>query len=599
MDMRVLGAIARGSAGVSVAVAGALLVRRMRAEAVVLARRVTELQRERGSLREALERREAELVRRRELIERLMRGRRAERSWNVELRAQLQREHTIRGQFEESLDARELILRAAIKLVEAEKGLLLSRQDADGDGRLDLVCARGFVHDPERASVVQRFARAVLERDRIVREDQPAGGEDPADAEIENLVAIPLYLQGSFHGVIVCANRAGGFGEVEDDLLLALGDHAGTALESERLERDLHEVHRGAVRMLVDVVDARDPTIRREAGESALLARAVARRLGLSDREREVIATAALVRDVGNVAIPERVLLTPGPLSADERTLVEMHARVGASLIEELPALRDVATAVLYHHERLDGTGYPTGLGGEAIPIAARVLAVVDAYSAMTHERPHRPGLWPHEALSEITYGAGIRFDAQVVRALVEEVHGSTAPHPELAGAVASAIDTAGLPPLRELTGTDPLTLLPGHRALHEAAAHALEADTITVAVVQIEELDAINRSDGYAAGDRAILIAARATQLAASRVGGTVYRDSGRRLAVLVKGTSNEATPDLAAELHTEFAIGPRVSVGVTVGRPGQTAQDVIMRARDAIPEPPAGSSQVRDPQP
>jgi GGDEF domain-containing protein len=222
-----------------------------------------------------------------------------------------------------------------------------------------------------------------------------------------------------------------------------------------------------------------------------------------------------------------------------------MHPRVGASLIDELPALHDVATAVLYHHERLDGTGYPTGLGGEAIPITARILTVIDAYTAMTHDRPHRPGRPPHDAVAELTYGAGVRFDPAVVRALADEVQSSTAPHPELADAVAAAIDTAGLPPLRQLTGTDPLTLLPGHRAFHEAAA---DEDPITVAIVQLDELDTINRGDGYAAGDRALLIAARATQLAAARVGGTVYRESGRRLAVLVKGVP---TADLAAELR------------------------------------------------
>src|SRR3954469_19018197 len=336
--------------------------------------------------------------------------------------------------------------------------------------------------------------------------------------------------------------------------------------------------------MLVGVLDARAPILRREAGESALLARAVARRLDLSSHELEVIATAALLRDVGNVAIPERTLMTPGPLSADERTLVEMHPRVGAALIDELPALNDVATAVRYHHERLDGTGYPTGLGGDGIPIAARVLAVVDAYSAMIHERPHRPARWPHEAISELTNGAGTRFDASVVRALADEVGSSTAPHPELAGAVASAIDTAGLPPLRELTGTDPLTLLPGHRAYREAVAQAVEAGAATVAVVQLEELEEINRRDGYAAGDRALLIASRATQLAAARVGGTVYRDSGRRLTILVKGTP-VPTIDVAAELHTGFAIGPRVLVGVAVQEPGESGETLITRARAAIP--------------
>jgi HD-GYP domain-containing protein (c-di-GMP phosphodiesterase class II) len=565
-------------------VAGAVLMRRARRELARSARRLEDLGHERDRLHDALRKRETELVRRRELIERLQRSRRAERDWNSELRAQLQREHESRDGPEEGGDARDLILRAAIKLVEAEKGLLLSRADEDADGRLDLVCAHGFEHDPERSAIVQRFAREVLDRDQIIREDTPEPASDPADAEIENLVAIPLYLRGRFDGVIVCANRHDGFEDIDDDLLLALGDHAGTALQTERLERDLQDAYRAIVRMLVGVLDAHDPVLRREAGESALLARAVARRLDLSSHELEVIATAALLRDVGNVAIPERTLLTPGPLSPDERTLVEMHPRVGAALLDELPPLHDVATAVRYHHERLDGTGYPTGLGGDAIPIAARVLAVVDAYNAMIHERPHRPARWPLEALTELTYGAGSRFDARVVRALADEIHASTAPHPDSAGAGASAIDTAGLPPLRELTGTDPLTLLPGHRAFREAAAQAAEAGPATVAIIQLEELEAINRRDGYAAGDRALLIAARATQLAAARVGGTVYRDSGRRLTILVTGAP-PVTIDVAAELHTEFAIGPRVRVGVAVREPGESGETLITRARAAIP--------------
>ena len=577
--------IAQGLAG---AAAVALLLR-ARAELEAAGVRQERAQADVERLRAELKRREAELLRRRELIERLERGRRAERDFNRELRGQLQRAHASLGDSDEPGEVRELVLHAAIELVEARKGLLLSRSDDDGDGRLDLVCAHGFDHDPAGSSVAQRFAREVLEHDRIVREDEPPAGSHPADVEIENLVAIPLYLHGRFEGVIVCANRKGGFEGLDDDLLLALGDHAGAALDSERLRHDLSESHRGAMRMLVDVLDARDPVLRRQAGESALLSRAVSRRLGLEDRELEVVATAALVRDVGHVAIPERILLTPGPLSADERTLMEMHPRVGAKLIGELPAMADVANAVLYHHERFDGTGYPAGLAGEAIPRAACVLAVIDAYTAMTHDRPYRAARSPEEALEEIIDGVGTRFEPGVVRALAEELGASSGPSPDIAVAVASAMDTAGLPPLRQLTGTDPLTLLGGHRALHEAAETvAGDGGALVVALVQLEELDEINRRDGYAAGDHALLLAARATQLAAARVGGTVYRDSGRRFALLVAHAHGAGAPDVAAELHTEFAIGPRVRVGVANLQPGETGEAVIARARSTLTAAP-----------
>jgi HD-GYP domain-containing protein (c-di-GMP phosphodiesterase class II) len=570
--------------GATLAATGVALLRRMQAARMVAARLLDEASHERDLLREELRRREVELLRRHELIERLQRGRRAEREWNRELSVQLQREHGARGRLVEQTDARDLVLRAAIELVEAEKGLLLSRRDADGDGRLDLVFAHGFDHDPSRGVVVQRFAREVLERDRIVREDAPPAGDHGADAEIENLVAIPLYLLARFQGVIVCANRDGGFEALDDDVLIALGDHASAALHNERLQSDLNHAHRAATRMLADAVDARDPVLRLQAGEAALVARALCRRLGLGDRELEVIATAAIVRDVGHIAVPERILLTPGPLSPDERTIMELHPRVGAKLIAELPALQDVAATVLHHHERVDGTGYPAGLAGEAIPHAARVLAVVDAYSAMIHDRPYRSALSPEEALAELGAGAGTQFDPAIVGALVEEVGASTAPHPELAAAVASAMDTAGLPALRELTGTDPLTLLPGHRAFREAAAEAATDYGMTVAMVQLEDLDRLNRVDGYAAGDHALLIAARAAQLAAARVGGRVYRDSGRRVAVLVGDGPDSRRHDLAAELHTEFAIGPRVRVGVAHWQSGDTGEDVIARARDAM---------------
>ena len=183
---------------------------------------------------------------------------------------------------------------------------------------------------------------------------------------------------------------------------------------------------------------------------------------------------------------------------------------------------------MLYHHERLDGTGYPTGLGGEAIPVTARVLSVVDAYNAMIHDRPHRVGRWPHEAVAELTIGAGVRFDPQVVRALAER--SSPQPHrilswPErspprsIPRAFRRCASSPGPTRSRYCRDTERFTRPPptssrttrrrGHRAVGGSRHHQPQRR--------------------LAAGDHALLIAARATQLAASRVGGTVYRDSGR----------------------------------------------------------------------
>jgi GGDEF domain-containing protein len=333
--------------------------------------------------------------------------------------------------------------------------------------------------------------------------------------------------------------------------------------------------------MLADALEARDPLLRRQSGEAAMLARAVCRRLGLDGHEQEVVATAMLVRDVGHVAIPERVLYKPGPLLAEERSVMELHPRIGSSLIGELPALQDVAAAVLYHHERYDGTGYPVGLAGTTIPRAARVIAVVDAYTAMVHDRPHRPARSVEQALAEVTAGAGTQFDPEIAAAFAAEVGAAGKPGPaDLADAVASALDTGGLPArLDELPVTDPLTLLPGHRAFHEAASAA--GGELTIALVGLESLEAVNRSEGYRAGDRVIVAAARNAQLAALRLGATVYREGGRRIGIIVAGAHEQ---ELAAELHREFALGPPVRIGVAVALPEEPGEEAIVRARAAL---------------
>jgi HD-GYP domain-containing protein (c-di-GMP phosphodiesterase class II) len=348
---------------------------------------------ERERLQQALRRAEQSLGQQRELVQRLAQSRRAEREWNRELRRQIQRlydAHRTRTPDERS-DVRELVLQTAMQLVEASKGMLLSREDADGDDDLDVVVSYGFEHDPADSDVTQRFARQVLSSDEIVREDDPLG--DPraaseADKEIDALVAIPLYLRDRFHGVIICANRPGGFDEVDDDVLLALGDHAGAALHHGQLHNELNETQHAAVRALLEAMAARDLTLHQESTGLTLHALALARDLELDPGQRDVLVCATLLRHVGYLAVPDRLLSEQRTLRPDERAVIELHPRVGFNIIGQIPALRDVAAAILYHHERFDGGGYPAGLAGETIPVTARALAVLEAYAAVTNDRP-------------------------------------------------------------------------------------------------------------------------------------------------------------------------------------------------------------------
>jgi HD-GYP domain-containing protein (c-di-GMP phosphodiesterase class II)/GGDEF domain-containing protein len=522
-----------------------------------------------------------------ELLRRLRRSWEAERQWSRELRGQLDRLQHRASDAEEAQDLHGLVLRAAVALVEAEKGLLISYRDEDGDGELDVACSVGFERDPRTSAVAQRFARVVLAREEIVRDDDPGGGEGGADAEIAELVAIPVYLRDRFHGVIVCANRPGGFQDVDDDTLLALGEHAGAALRQGRVLHELEDARRATVRVLVEAVAARDPVLHRETRELAIHGGLLADAIGLDERGRDVVIGATLLRAVGYLPLPERLRLRAGPLTSDERALLALHPRLGFDILGQAPALHDVAMAVLYHHERPDGTGYPAGLAGEDIPLAARILAVLEAYGAMTNERPYRTPVAPWEACARLVEGGGTQFDPEVVALFVEQVRRDPrVARDDVAGAVLDALplelgQDAGL-----VASVDGPTLLGNHARLqHDLALATRIGRPFGVVLVELEDLARVNEQEGHAAGDRLIDGAARAVRRAAARAGGTAYRVSGRRLAILVWAEEGAgAIPGIADGVRDEFIAGPSVRIASAAWSAGDTPAALLERARRAL---------------
>jgi HD-GYP domain-containing protein (c-di-GMP phosphodiesterase class II) len=562
------------------------------------------LRKERADDRERFERHvrrlEESLSQERFVLRRLRDSWHAQREWSSELRRQLQQLHS---RSSGRRDVLELVLDATIQLVNAEKGLLLAKADDNADGDLDLVTATGFSHDPEHSSVAQRFAREVLSQDQIVREDDPArpdGETSPADEEIDGLVAVPLFLHDRFHGVIVCANRPGGFADLDDEVLLALGNHAGAALQHGQLSRDLREAHRAPVRVLAEAASARDPLLHRESVALSVLASGLAGDLGLDENERDALVIATLLRAVGYLPLSDRLLLSRNPLTPDERALISLHPRLGFEILRQAPFLRDSATAVLFHHERYDGQGYPARLQGADIPLAARALSALEAYGAITHDRPHRAARGAEEACGELIEHAGTQFDPEVVQLLVERVrHAPARPSDELIDVILENLpldrrdtDDAALDGLRAST-VDGLTLLDDQRALQravrEAASEATPAQRFAVVLLELRDLPRINEKLGYPAGDRLIQVAARRAVTAAIRLGATAYRASGRRLAIHVPLRDGDDLGDVLEDIRSEFMAGPAVEVVGSAWKPGDRGEDLLARARRALKGTPA----------
>jgi len=166
---------------------------------------------------------------------------------------------------------------------------------------------------------------------------------------------------------------------------------------------------------VVAVLECRDPNLLEHQRRVTRLACAIAREMGLPPEQIEGLSIAAMVHDIGEVFIPLEILNKSGSLNPMEKVLVKAHPQAGHFILKDLAFSRPVAAIVLQHHERLDGSGYPSGLKGEEILLEARILAVADVIEAMTHSRPHRVNLGMNTARAELTGNRGILYDPEVV----------------------------------------------------------------------------------------------------------------------------------------------------------------------------------------
>jgi putative nucleotidyltransferase with HDIG domain len=181
----------------------------------------------------------------------------------------------------------------------------------------------------------------------------------------------------------------------------------------------LEEGYLSTVQSLAAALDANDTYANGHSANVARCAVKIGRAMGLCQEELDGLERAALLHDIGKVYIPAQTWRKDRGLSAEEQAQIRQHPVVGAELLDSIKSFKQEAQAILHHHERYDGTGYPYGLKGLAIPLEARILAVADAFDAMTSERPYRSALLLREALEELYSNAGSQFDPRVVEAFL------------------------------------------------------------------------------------------------------------------------------------------------------------------------------------
>ncbi|TEB13493.1 HD domain-containing phosphohydrolase [Pelotomaculum propionicicum] len=243
----------------------------------------------------------------------------------------------------------------------------------------------------------------------------------PGAVRVSSLMCAPLKIKDRVIGVIYISSEDPVQYTAEDlKLLSAIAFQAAADIENARLYDSLKETFLTTVYTLAETIEKRDPYTGGHTKRVMNYSIAIGKVLGLSDTEIGRLELAAMLHDIGKIGIKDRILLKKGKLTPFEFAEIKMHPIYAEEILNHIKHLRDIVPAVKHHHERYDGCGYPEKLRGDGIDIKARIIAVADAFDAMTTDRPYRKAMSLQIALEELWANSGTQFDPEVVRAFFE-----------------------------------------------------------------------------------------------------------------------------------------------------------------------------------
>lgn len=296
-----------------------------------------------------------------------------------------------------------------------------------------LAAAKGM---PEDTISELRFPSDSGLAEYLVNKKRPVWLDDPeekvlsrrVDREDRQLIQalgahmlVPLHGKAELVGMLFMGEKKSGDVYNQDDceLLAALCDQAAISIENSRLYSELQTSYLNTIRSLVAALEAKDEYTRGHSERVARYARDISREMGLSKGESQLLYEVSLLHDVGKIGISEEILNKPTKLSEREFSAVRDHSLTGERILSSIDSLKEGLPTIRHHHERLNGQGYPDGLSDIDIPLPARILAVADAFDAMTTKRPYRPAMSARRAIAELKQSSCHQFDPHVVRAFL------------------------------------------------------------------------------------------------------------------------------------------------------------------------------------
>ena len=322
----------------------------------------------------------------------------------------------------------EEVMDRLVALMEAERGILKLR---DENGQLVIQTARGI----DKVDInAEAFAISNTIVNHVAETGEPIltsnAQKDPrfdrrlsvAAYHLLSILCAPLKLKDNLIGVIYVDNRAqsGMFQQSDLEVISAFSNQAAVAIDNARLFDELQAAYQATLEGWVRALDLKDKETEGHTRRVTALTERLAKSMGVDDDLLEHIRRGALLHDIGKMAIPDRILLKPGELTAEERFIIQQHPRYAYEMLSPIKFLLPALDIPYCHHEKWDGSGYPRKLKRVEIPLAARIFSIVDVWDALISDRPYRKGLDPFEIRGHIAGQSGTHFDPHVVEAFMD-----------------------------------------------------------------------------------------------------------------------------------------------------------------------------------
>lgn len=239
--------------------------------------------------------------------------------------------------------------------------------------------------------------------------------------QTRSLLGVPMRIQDRVIGVLEALNKKdGGFTDEDVKILTAIASQAAVAIENAQLVEALHEAYESTLEGWAAALDLRDKETEGHSQRVTSLALQLAQAMGMSKEELAYLRQGALLHDIGKMGVPDRILLKNGPLTEQEQAIMRQHPGNAYNMLYPITHLRPALDIPYCHHEKWDGTGYPRGLKGEEIPLAARIFTIVDVWDALRSNRPYRQAWSVEETIAYLQEQAGTSFDPKIVDRFVQ-----------------------------------------------------------------------------------------------------------------------------------------------------------------------------------